>query len=173
MVTRLAVTAVMAGLLATALSATQSAADVPTDPSAPGYLNLHKRFPSGYEGPVEFDRSYSSGQALDRLEQMRGFLRSFRQLTAQVGPQLDEPQLRAIGNTSPETQTIGFHNIPLVIEGTVLKQEYLLAQARYELARLKHDRQEINDAELGRVTRAYQEATKKLQTFWDKKLPTD
>ena len=31
-------------------------------------------------------------------------------------------------------RTIGFHNVPLVIEATLRKQEYQLAQARYELA---------------------------------------
>lgn len=168
---RSAFTVIVSSLLVSVLFA-QSAVEVPTDPGAVGYLNLHKRFPSGEDGRVEFDRSYSVGQALERLEQVRGFLRSFRRLTEEVRPQFDESQLRAI-DTSAEMQTIGFHNIPLVIEGTLLKQEYLLAQARYELAALKHDRQEINDAELGRLSRAYQEATKKLQTFWDKKLPTD
>ncbi|HEY5564558.1 MAG TPA: hypothetical protein VIL33_03140 [Rhodothermia bacterium] len=148
-------------------------ASVPQDPSALGYLNLHKRHPDGSEGRVEFDSSYSSGQALQRLEQIRSFLTSFSRLTEQVRGRLNQARLQAIGNTGAEMQTIGFHNIPLVVEGTLLKQEYQVTQARYEVAQLKYDRQQIGADELARWRSAYQDATKRFQTFWDTKLPTD
>ena len=70
-------------------------------------------------------------------------------------------------------QTIGFHNIPLIIEGTLLKQDYQLKQAEYALAQLKHARKEISAPDLDRARRAYAEATKSFQIFWDTKLPTD
>ena len=157
MAKRVVLATVLCGLVAAAfLGAAQLAPDVPEDPSALGYLNLHKRHPDGTEGRAAFDGTYSSAHALERLEQMRSALASFKRLTGQVRGRLGRDQLRAIGNTSAEMQTIGFHNLPLVVEGTLLKQEYQLAQTRYELGRLK-----------------YQEATARFQRFWDTKLPTD
>ena len=175
MAKRVVLGTVLAGLMASAsfLGAVQSAADVPQDPTAVGYLNLHKRHPDGFEGRAEFDRSYSSGQALERLEQLRSFLDSFRRLTKQVQGGLDRAQLQAVGNTGAEMQTIGFHNIPLVVEGTLLKQEYQLAQTRHELGQLKYDRQQISADELARLRLRYQEVTARFQRFWDTKLPTD
>ena len=70
-------------------------------------------------------------------------------------------------------QTIGFHNIPLIVEATVLKQDYQLRQAQYELAQLKRERGVVTAQELDRARRAYAEATKRLQVFWDTKRPTD
>lgn len=135
-------------------------------------MNLHKRHPDGSEGRVEFDSSYSSGQALQQLEQIRSFLTSFSRLTEQVRGRFNQAQLQAIGNTGAEMQTIGFHNIPLLVEGTLLKQNQV-TQARYEVAQLKYDRQQIGAEELARWRSAYQDASKRFQTVWDTKLPTD
>src|SRR5687768_1599976 len=79
---------------------------VPQDSSAVGYLNLHKRHPNGAEGAEEFNSGYSSDQALQRLSQMRDFLASFRTLTGQVQGRLTNAQLRAVGNTGGEMQSI-------------------------------------------------------------------
>ena len=104
---------------------------------------------------------------------MRGFLNSFRQLTNQVRGRLAHSELQKPGNTAPVMQTIGFHNIPLVIEGTLRKQEYQLAQARYELAQLKHSNGGLSDADLASARSAYVEAARRFQLFWDTKRPTD
>ena len=149
------------------------ATGVPQDPSAVGYLNLHKRHPDGAEGAVEFNTEYAAPAALHRLRQIEGFLESFTRLTDRVRGRIPPADLAAIGNTSGEIQTIGFHNIPLIIEGTVLKQDYQLRQVEYKLAQLKHAREEISAPELDRAKRAYAEATKRFQLFWDKKLPTN
>lgn len=146
---------------------------VPQDPSALGYLNLHKRHPDAAEGAEEFNTGYSSDQALRRLTQMQSFLASFSQLTEQARGKLTAAELDAVGNTSAEMQTIGFHNIPLTVEGTVLKQDYRLRQVQYELAQLKRQRGGISVQELNRARGAYEEATKRFQVFWDTKLPTD
>ncbi len=151
----------------------QLATGVPQDPSVVGYLNLHKRHPDGEAGPLEFSNAYSSEQALERLTQMRGFLDSFRQLTERARSRLSRAELQGAGNTSGEMQTIGFHNIPLVVEGVVLKQDYQLRQVQYELAQLKRSRGEITSQELDRARTAYENATANFQTFWDTKLPTD
>ena len=146
---------------------------VPQDPSAVGYLDLHKRHPDGAEGATEFNTGYSSDAALQRLAQMQTFLASFRRLTGRVRGTLPATELSAIGNTSAEMQTIGFHNIPLTVEGTILKQEYQLRQVQYELAELKRERGDVSAQELEQARSAYERATKRLQVFWDTKLPTD
>ncbi len=149
------------------------ATGVPQDPTAVGYLNLHKRHPDAAEGPVEFNTGYTTSEALKRLSQLQDFLASFARLTERVRGRLTAADLTAAGNTEPEIQTIGFHNIPLVVEGALLKQDYQLKQAEYALARLKYARKEISAADLDRARSAYAEATKRFQAFWDKKLPTD
>ena len=53
-----------------ALTSAQSAPDVPQDPSALGYLNLHKRHPDGDPGPDEFAQAYSPER-----RQSRGLIR--------------------------------------------------------------------------------------------------
>ena len=169
------VSSLLFGLMATpgSLRAVQSVRDVPQDPAFVGYLNLHKRHPDGYEGPDEFERGYSSNQALQRLTQIRGILESFRQLTQKTRSSLSQPDLQAIGNTGGEMQTIGFHNIPLTIEGTILKQEYQVKQLRFQLAQLRQERAEVSPQEVDRARTEYADATKNLQMFWDTKLPTD
>ena len=154
------------------LRAVQVVTGVPQDPAALGYLNLHKRHPDGYEGPVEFNL-YSSGEALQRLTQIRGILESFRQLETRTRNGLSEPELKAIGNTAGDMQTIGFHNLPLVIEGTILKQEYQLKQLKFQLTQLRRERAEVTPQELDAARIEYAEATRNLQMFWDTKLPTD
>lgn len=154
-------------------AASQTTANIPRDPAAPGYLDLKKRHPDGLDGPEEFDRALTTEQALQRLEQTRGFLKSFRLLTSRVRGQLTQSELREIGNAGPEMQTIGFHNIPLTVEGTLLKQEYQLAQARYELAQVRHQHGQIGDDSLARARLSYIEATRRFQVFWDTKRPTD
>jgi hypothetical protein len=149
------------------------ATGVPQDPSAVGYLNLHKRHPDADEGPAEFATAYSADAALQRLSQVQGFLTSFRRLTDRTRRTVAATELTAIGNTSADMQTIGFHNIPLIVEGTLLKQDYQLRQAQYELAQLKRARGEISAADLNRARDAYAKATKRLQVFWDTRLSTD
>ena len=158
------------GALWPAQSGTEIA--VPSDASAVGYLNLTKRHPDAADGPTEFAR-YSPAQALQRLDQMRGFLRSFKLLTAKARTRLTAADLRDAGNTSAEMQSIGFHNIPLVVEGTLLKQDYQLKQAEYELARLRRARGDVDDQEVKRAAGAYAEATERFQLFWDTKRPVD
>jgi hypothetical protein len=148
-------------------------AGVPQDPAAVGYLNLHKRHPDAEEGVVEFNTLYTPTAALQRLSQIRGFLASFARLTERASSRISPADLAAIGNTGSDMQTIGFRNIPLIVEGTLLKQDYQLKQVEYALAELKHARKEISTRELDRSRRAYADATKRFQDFWDKKLPTD
>lgn len=149
------------------------AIQVPKDPSSVGYLNLTRRHPDADDGAIEFSRQYGPAAALERLEQMRGFLESFRDLTQRARGRLTAADLRAAGNTSREMQGIGFHNIPLVVEGTLLKQDYQLKQLEYELAQLRRARGEVSDREVERARGAYAAATKRFQVFWESRLPID
>jgi hypothetical protein len=159
-------------LLASAFAAAQSATDVPRDLTAVGYLNLHKRHPDGLEGAEEFNR-YSLDEALRRLDQMRGFLSSFERLTDRVRNRLGRDELQAAGNTESDMQMIGFHNIPLEVEGLLVKQDYQLRQVQYELAQLKYAQGRADADALARSKAAYQKATARFQLFWDTKLPAD
>lgn len=159
--------------LQSAARGTQMVAGIPQDPSSVGHLNLHKRHPDGAEGIVEFNYEFSSEVALGRLTQIQSFLASFRQLTMQARIVLPEAQLQSAGNTGAEMQSIGFHNIPLTVEGALLKQDYQLRQAQYELAQLRRDRGDISEEQMERAKTAYQAATRRFQMFWDTKRPID
>jgi hypothetical protein len=70
-------------------------------------------------------------------------------------------------------QSIGFHNIPLIVEGTLLKQDYQLKQVKYELAQLRRARGEVADDGVERARSAYADATRRFQLFWDTRRPID
>jgi hypothetical protein len=146
---------------------------VPSDPTAVGYLSLSKRHPDGSAGPAEFSFGYSAPVALQRLEQMQEFLTSFKRLTEVSRKTLTATELKNVGNTSREMQSLGFHNIPLVVEGTLRKQEYQIAQLEYQLALIKRDKGEASTEDVGRARAAYADATARFQRFWDTKRPTD
>ncbi len=146
---------------------------VPTDPTAVGYLNLSKRHPSANEGPTEFSSGYSAPVALQSLEQMQEFLASFERLTEMSRKNLTASQLKNVGNTSREIQTIDFHNSPLIVEGTLRKQAYQIAQLEYELALIKRDKGEASTEDVSRARAAYADATARFQKFWDTKRPVD
>lgn len=146
---------------------------VPTDPGAVGYLNLSKRHPSGNDGPTEFSSGYAAPAALQGLEQMQEFLTSFKRLTEASRKTLTATQLKNVGNTGREMQSLGFHNIPLVVEGTLRKQEYQIAQLEYQLALIKRDKGEASTEDVSRARVAYADATTRFQKFWDTKRPID
>ncbi len=124
-------------------------------------------------GATEFTDAYTLGAALSRLDQTRGFLASFRELTERVRGRLLAADLRSIGNTGWEMQNLGFHNIPIVVEGTLLKQDYQLRQVEYELARLRRARGEVAEEDLERAKNAYREATERFQSFWNTRRYAD
>ncbi len=169
----------LVGVAWTAISGTASPYQVgtqiavPSDPSAVGYLNLSKRHPDGSDGPTEFATAYSPASAVHRLDQIRGFLKSFEELTTRARGTLTELELRSVGNTDGAMQNVGFHNIPLIVEGTLLKQDYQLTQVQYELAQLRLARGEVAEAEVERSRAAYAAATKRIQLFWDTRRPVD
>ncbi len=160
-----------AGLLVapTVSIALQYETGVPKNRSAVGYLDLHTRDDAGsLDGPEEFAR-YSEQEALMRLDAIRDYLKSFSALTDKVRATLGETELEAVGNTAPD-ESLGFHNSPLTIEGTILKQTYQLKQAQYELALMKHTRGSLSTRKVNQARDEYAKAAKEFQVFWDTKL---
>jgi hypothetical protein len=60
-----------------------------------------------------------------------------------------------------------------IVQGTLLKQEYLFRQAEYKLAQIKSVGGDITLRELEEKGQSYADATKRLQIFWDTQLPTN
>ena len=145
----------------------------PKDSGAVGFLSLKKRHPDGKEGREEFDQDYSAKIGIERLHQMESFLDSFRKLTDLSRSKASAEALSAIGNTDREMQSIGFHNIPIIIEGSILKQNYQLRQVEYRLAQLQILGADITPQELEQKRAAYAEATRNFQEFWETRLPSD
>jgi hypothetical protein len=58
-----------------------------------------------------------------------------------------------------------------IVQGTLLKQDYLLRQAEYKLAQIKSLGGDIKPGELEQKRSAYADATKKFQSFWDTGFP--
>jgi hypothetical protein len=162
-----------ASQISEALNNLKPESDLPHDIGAVGFLSLKKRHPDGEEGKDEFEHAYSVQNGIERLHQMEGFLGSFQKLTDLTRNNLSPSVLREIGNTDWEMQGLGFHNIPIIIEGTLLKQDYQLRQVEYKLAQLQSLGGDITQDELEQKRSAYAEATRKFQTFWDTKLPAD
>jgi hypothetical protein len=54
-----------------------------------------------------------------------------------------------------------------IVQGTMLKQDYLLRQAEYKLAQIRNVGGNTKSKELEEKRSAYAAATKRFQSFWD------
>ena len=59
------------------------------------------------------------------------------------------------------------------VQGTLLKQEYLLRQVEYKLAQIRSVGGDTTVKELEEKRSAYADATKKFQSFWDTWVPLE
>ncbi len=95
--------------------------------------------------------------ALFSLQKMQGSLMSFRILTEEAKGKISKQRLKEIGNTDWETQHLGFTNMPRSIEGALRKQDYLIKELCYQLAKEKFKQKAIDEKELlekkGRLSR--------------------
>ncbi len=108
----------------------------------------------------------SLDQALAAVVTVRGALASFEQLTYDVHDKLPKKRLAEIGFTDPEMQTIGFHNLPGTLEGTLLLQEWTIRKLRWELAveRIRDGR--ATEAESRELKQAFDAADVAFRRFW-------
>jgi hypothetical protein len=131
-----------------------------------GELKLRPIHP---DEPVEYtyEQRFSLDIALSSLRKIEASLESFRTLTDEAKRKISGKKLKEIGNTDWETQHLGFKNMPGCIEGALRKQDYLIKELRYQLAKEKLNKKAITEAELLETKRAFEQAEKSFQAFWD------
>jgi hypothetical protein len=119
--------------------------------------------------PVEYTygQRFSLDMALFSLQKMQGSLMSFRILTEEAKGKISKQRLKEIGNTDWETQHLGFTNMPRSIEGALRKQDYLIKELCYQLAKEKFKQKAIDEKELLETKRAFEQAERSFQAFWD------
>jgi hypothetical protein len=142
-----------------------------TDISNPNHvaeLDLQPRGPDGGE-PVEYtyNQRFSFVDAIECLNGIRDILNSFVSLTEASRNIISKKKLNMIGNTSAETQMLGFRNLPNSVEGTLHKQEYLIKKLSYELAQYKLKSGEINQDKFKEIEKEYQQEEASFQEFWN------
>lgn len=125
--------------------------------------------PVSPDEPVEDTLSdrFSLDNSLERLEQIRGALSSFVQLTEKSQPVLGGGAIADIGNTDWEIQHLGFPNWTGAVEGTLRQQEYQIKKLEFELAQKQYEDGEISQAVLNEKEVAYQRAEQDFQAFWN------
>ncbi len=131
-----------------------------------GELKLQPIHP---DEPVEYtyEQRFSLDIALSSLRKIEASLESFRTLTDEAKGKISGKKLKEIGNTDWETQHLGFKNMPGCIEGALRKQDYLIKELRYQLAKEKLNKKAITEAELLETKRAFEQAEKSFHAFWD------
>jgi hypothetical protein len=105
-------------------------------------------------------------KALAAVVEIRGALASFEQLTYDVRGRVDARRLAEIGYTDPETQTIGFHNLPGTVEGTLRLQEWRIRKLAWELAVEQRRSGRVGDAEVRVAEQAFAAADEAFRKFW-------
>lgn len=131
-----------------------------------GQLKLRPIHP---DEPVEYtyEKRFSLDMALSSLRNIQASLESFRTLTEEAKGKISGKRLKEIGNTDWETQHLGFKNMPGCIEGALRKQDYLIKELRYQLAKEKLNQKAITEAELLETERAFKQAENSFQAFWN------
>ena len=142
-----------AGLLLCAMSAHAGLDLKPISPDEPADYTFNQRF--------------SVDTALRGAKQLESILASFRKLTEKARRKLDPTTLKEIGNTDGETQTIAFANLPRTIQGTVLKQDYLIKKLQYELALEKSKTGQVTAEKVAETEKEYKKAEEAFQALWN------
>jgi hypothetical protein len=136
--------------------------------SLPAYAELDLKSANPDESAkYTYNERFSSKQSLESLAEIKSALDSFRKLTEASVNKLSKEKLDKIGNTGWEMQNLGFRNHTGAIEGTILKQEYLIKKLTYELAQRKLKSGEIKQKELLETEKEYKKAEKQFQAFWN------
>lgn len=113
-----------------------------------------------------WNRRFSFSNALQRKEQISKALRSFRKLTKKYKSKLTGNELLEIGNMGWGIQYLGFSNWCGAIEGTLRKQNYLIAKLELELIREKSKTREVGKKEIEEKEQNYEKAKSEFETFW-------
>lgn len=120
-----------------------------------------------------FSRTLHISAALDSLNTLKEALVSFRKLTETARLSIPPEKLKEIGYTEWDMQNIGFRNLPQIIEGTLLKEEYLLKTSELEAAKIKFERKEITEEKFLEAQSAAKQAKEQFLLFWETFRLTD
>ncbi|HEY9850042.1 MAG TPA: hypothetical protein V6D28_11325 [Leptolyngbyaceae cyanobacterium] len=114
---------------------------------------------------VTLNQRFSLANSLDRIQQIRGALNSFRTLTERSKTALGQRVISSVGNTEPDIQTLGFTNWVGAVEGTVRGQNYRIKKLEFELAQKQFEDKQISQAAFNQKRTAYQQAQREFQNF--------
>lgn len=154
----LAVLAILAG--ATAIVVAQG----PPPPDHPAGL---RAVSPGEALEVTLHQRLGLDRALESVAQVRGALGSFVLLTDAVRRTMPRRKLKEIGYTDPEMQTIGFHNLPGHLEGTLRLQDWTIKELRWELTTERQKRGAASATEVAEARKALAESEVAFRTFWE------
>jgi hypothetical protein len=119
-----------------------------------------------------FEKRFSIDNALMSLSKIEESLDSFRDLTDKIRSN-KAVNISKVENTDWETQNIGFPNMTNAIEGTLLKQDYLINKLQYELIMEQKKTTHISDEEITKKLNKLRESETKFQNFWNSKTISD
>jgi hypothetical protein len=137
--------------------------------AALGQLQLkgHDRVPDESANET-YSQRFSLGNAITCTKQIDRALRSFVMLTKLSKKKLTEAEVRRVGNTESDIQTLGFQNWVGAVEGTLRKQNYQIAKLEYELAVAQRKTGSVSASTLKQKQTAYRKAEKDFKGFWNR-----
>ncbi len=130
---------------------------------------IHRDEPAEYT----FETRFSLDTALSSLQSIQASLQSFLKLTEEVQGKVSKEGLKKVGHTDWETQHLGFPNYVKSIEGTLRKQEYLIKKLQFQLLQGQVNQGTISKEEFAEALKAFEQAEKSFQEFWDKSRIAD
>ncbi len=141
--------------------------------SADAKLNLNKAIPGGSDPVTDGERVYegfTAEHALVNIRRIASALDSFTKLTKLSDNLLNtmtKAEYDKIGNTDWDIQNNGFGNWVEVVNGTILKQEYLIKKLKYELAQERYKSGVMSKRDVAKAKKEFEEGEKTFQKFWD------
>jgi hypothetical protein len=150
----------IAGLLFIGCS---SSSDNPL-PEIPKYASENEEFGIDPDYYI-VDDYFSARYALTMTDSTKNIFASFRNLTEKSKSFLTQEELGTIDNTSWEMQYIGFSNIPQIIKGALIRDNYALKKVEFELAIKQYQDKEITYEELTNINSDYIQAREDFQNF--------
>ena len=119
--------------------------------------------------PVEYTlkQRFSPENALANMEAIKGFLESFRRLTAAAKGKIAAQTLKSIGHTDWETQQLAIANLPPAVEGALRYQNWLLKKTLHQLALMELQAGKTSAQKTEQARQEMDQAEKEFQIFWD------
>lgn len=113
--------------------------------------------------PEDYTSRFSLEESRDTLEYIADALTSFRKLTEESPQELTEK----VGNTGWDIQNLGFNNWVDTLTGTLLLQQYQIAELRYQMLPENTSIEDQKKAEstLAAAKESYSKFTSNLQVM--------